>query len=128
MSELKPKPYYRIGEVARHLGVQTHVLRYWESEFPHLGPTRAPSGHRLYKAADLEKLGQVKELLYTKGFTLAGAKRYLQKREQEENQAQPGQEELFQPAPEQGCQSGQDNTGDRQDIVAELRDILRILS
>ena len=137
MKELKPKPYYRIGEVAKHLGVHTHVLRYWESEFPQLGPTRAPSGHRLYKAADLEKLGQLKELLHVQGYTLAGAKRHLEDLAQKKSQPPPaGPQEpvqsslaLDQPATHQSqAQDDMERCRERQDILAELKDILRILN
>jgi DNA-binding transcriptional MerR regulator len=114
---LEQKPYYRIGEVAKHLGVQTHVLRYWEGEFPQVQPTRAPSGHRLYKAHDVELLNQVKELLHDKGFTLAGAKKLLS--EQEDSTVQPG---LFAPEP-----TVQVKHHDTHEIIGELREILKIL-
>jgi DNA-binding transcriptional MerR regulator len=71
------KPYYRIGEAARALGVETHVLRYWESEFPQIQPVRAPSGQRLYHSKHLDTLLLIKELLYNKGYTIAGAKKAL---------------------------------------------------
>ncbi|MDR1396767.1 MAG: MerR family transcriptional regulator [Desulfarculales bacterium] len=71
------KPYYRIGEIAKMLGVETHVLRYWESEFPLLKPVRAPSGQRLYHVSHLDLLKLIKELLYDKGYTIAGAKKAL---------------------------------------------------
>jgi DNA-binding transcriptional MerR regulator len=71
------KPYYRIGEIARLLGVETHVVRYWESEFPDLKPVRAPSGQRLYHISHLNLLRLIKELLYDKGYTIAGAKKAL---------------------------------------------------
>ena len=72
------KPYYRIGEAAKLLGVETHVIRYWETEFPQLKPVRAPSGQRLYHAHHLEQLALVKELLYNQGYTIAGAKKALE--------------------------------------------------
>ena len=77
---LPRKPYYRIGEVAKHLGVKTHVIRYWESEFPQLRPVRAPSGQRLYHLRHLELLAMVRELLYSQGYTIAGAKKALQEK------------------------------------------------
>ena len=57
--------------------METHVIRYWESEFPQLKPVRAPSGQRLYHANHLELLTLIKELLYDKGYTIAGAKKAL---------------------------------------------------
>lgn len=83
-ASLPRKPYYRIGEAAKVLGVETHVIRYWESEFPQLKPVRAPSGQRLYHARHLEMLAMVKELLYNQGYTIAGAKKTL-----EDKSAQP---------------------------------------
>ncbi len=77
---LPRKPYYRIGEAAKLLGVETHVIRYWESEFPQLRPVRAPSGQRLYHSHHLELLALVKELLYNQGYTIAGAKKALEEK------------------------------------------------
>lgn len=74
---LPEKPYFRIGEVAELLGVETYVLRYWESEFPQLRPVRAPSRQRLYRRADVETLVYIKGLLHEQGYTIAGAKRRL---------------------------------------------------
>ena len=67
------KLYYRIGEVAEIVGVETHVLRYWETEFRSIRPQKSRSGQRVYSRKDVEKLVRVRELLYTQGFTIAGA-------------------------------------------------------
>ncbi len=75
--ELPVKLYYRIGEVAEVVGVEPHVLRYWESEFKSIRPQKSPKGQRVYSRRDLEKLLRVKDLLYTEGYTIAGAKRQL---------------------------------------------------
>lgn len=71
------KLYYRIGEVADIVGVETHVLRYWESEFPAIKPQKSPKGQRVYSRRDLEKLIRVKELLYSEGYTVQGARKRL---------------------------------------------------
>lgn len=71
------KLYYRIGEVAQAVGVQPHVLRYWESEFGSIRPQKSARGQRVYSHKDLEKLIRVKELLHTDGYTIAGAKKKL---------------------------------------------------
>lgn len=76
-SELPVKLYYRIGEVAEVVGVEPHVLRYWESEFRTIRPQKSPKGQRVYSRKDLEKLLRVKELLYREGYTIAGAKKRL---------------------------------------------------
>lgn len=75
--DLPVKLYYRIGEVAQAVGVQPHVLRYWESEFGSIRPQKSARGQRVYSHKDLEKLLRVKELLHQEGFTIAGAKKKL---------------------------------------------------
>ncbi len=69
------KLYYRIGEVAELVGVQTHVLRYWESEFGSIRPQKSASGQRVYSHKDLERLQRVKRLLHDEGYTIAGARK-----------------------------------------------------
>ena len=76
-SEIPEKRYFRIGEVSAMAGIEPYVLRYWETEFPEIKPTRSRSGQRLYKRRDIEIILQVKNLLYQKKFTIAGAQRYL---------------------------------------------------
>jgi DNA-binding transcriptional MerR regulator len=71
------KEFYRIGEVSRMTDLKPFVLRYWETEFPMLEPVKSASGHRLYRAADVEMVRKIKRLLYDEGFTIAGARRHL---------------------------------------------------
>src|SRR5277367_2909282 len=71
------KDFYRIGEVSRMTDLKPFVLRYWETEFPMLEPVKSASGHRLYRAADVEMVRKIKRLLYDEGFTIAGARRHL---------------------------------------------------
>ena len=71
------KEFYRIGEVSRMTDLKPFVLRYWETEFPMLEPVKSASGHRLYRAADVEMVQKIKRLLYDEGFTIAGARRHL---------------------------------------------------
>jgi len=70
------KLYFRIGEVAQLVGVDAHVLRYWESEF-RMKPRRSPSGQRLYRRSDLSKFLRIKSLLHDEGYTIAGARKVL---------------------------------------------------
>src|SRR4051812_46131665 len=74
---LPTKLYFRIGEVASAVGVETHVLRYWETEFRSIRPQKSSRGQRVYSRRDVETLMRVKELLYDRGFTIAGARRQL---------------------------------------------------
>ncbi|HEX3345746.1 MAG TPA: MerR family transcriptional regulator [Polyangiaceae bacterium] len=76
---LPPKLYFRIGEVAELVGVEPHVLRYWEREFRSIRPTKSAKGQRVYSRRDVENLLRVRELLYREGFTIAGAKKKLQR-------------------------------------------------
>jgi len=72
------KIYFKIGEVCDLVGVQAHVLRYWETEFPMLSPQKNRSGQRSYRRRDVEISLRIKELLYEDMFTIAGAKKKLQ--------------------------------------------------
>lgn len=71
------KLYYRIGEVSEIVGVEPHVLRYWETEFRSIRPQKSRKGQRIYSRKDVEKLIMVKDLLYSHGFTIAGARKKL---------------------------------------------------
>jgi len=71
------KLYFRIGEVSELTRTKAFVLRYWETEFPSLRPVKGDSGHRLYRRKDVELIFQIRRLLYEKGFTIEGARRYL---------------------------------------------------
>lgn len=75
--DIPNKLYFRIGEVSDIVGVKPYVLRYWETEFPDIRPSKSKSGQRLYKRRDVEMLLMVKELLYDKRFTIDGAKQRL---------------------------------------------------
>jgi DNA-binding transcriptional MerR regulator len=79
VSRLPPKLYFRIGEVASLVGVEPHVLRYWEREFRSIRPTKSAKGQRVYSRRDVENLMRVRELLYQEGFTIAGAKKKLER-------------------------------------------------
>ena len=72
------KLYYKIGEACRILDIQPYVLRYWETEFSSLSPSKSKSGQRTYTEDDLKVIGRIKELLYEEGFTIAGAKKRLE--------------------------------------------------
>ena len=72
------KLFFKIGEVCEIVGVQAHVLRYWETEFPMLQPQKNRAGQRTYRRKDVEMALRIKALLYDERFTIAGAKRRLQ--------------------------------------------------
>ena len=72
------KLFFKIGEACKELDIQPYVLRYWETEFPILKPTKSKSGQRVYSRSDLHMIRRIKELLYDEGFTIAGAKKKLE--------------------------------------------------
>jgi DNA-binding transcriptional MerR regulator len=77
VSQALAKQFYRIGEVSRIVGVQPHVLRYWETEFRTIRPEKSSRGQRVYSRRDVEKFLTVKDLLKNQGFSIAGARRQL---------------------------------------------------
>jgi len=101
--QIPDKVYFRIGEVSHLVGVDTHVLRYWESEFSLIKPFRGKSKQRLYRRQDVENLLRIKALLHDEGYTISGARKYLKslgsayktRSEQGEwHAAQPGTESI----------------------------------
>jgi DNA-binding transcriptional MerR regulator len=72
------KRTFRIGELAKHLNIQRFVIRFWEKEFA-LSPSRSIGGQRFYTQDDLDTFTLIKELLYQKGYTIAGARNALLK-------------------------------------------------
>jgi DNA-binding transcriptional MerR regulator len=78
--EIPDKLYFRIGDVARLAGIKPYVLRFWETEFPSLGPKKSGTGHRLYRRKDVQLVFDIKQLLYEKRFTIEGARKHLEAR------------------------------------------------
>ena len=121
--EIPNKLYFRIGEVCRLLKLEPYVLRFWESEFPTLSPTKGANGRRMYRKKDVEMVVTIKDLLYERGFTIAGARKVLSRKndaidllppvaKSPKTQSQPAR-----PAPEKLDQ-----------VKVELRNILTILN
>jgi DNA-binding transcriptional MerR regulator len=75
--DIPNKLFFRIGEVSKLLQLEPYVLRFWETEFPMLTPTKGANGRRMYRKKDVEMVVTIKSLLYERGFTIAGAKRVL---------------------------------------------------
>src|SRR5216110_1413088 len=105
---------YKIGEVCKLADVQPYVLRYWETEFPALAPNKSGGGQRLYTQREIDIILRIKQLLYSEGFTIAGAKKKL-----DLEIASPGGE-VTQPAPEGVSKA-------LVDVKRELTAILRLL-
>ena len=77
MGVMPKKLYYKIGEVCDLCQIQPHVLRYWETEFSQLSPSKNSSGQRVYRYKDLLLVRRIKQLLYEEGYTIAGANKKL---------------------------------------------------
>jgi DNA-binding transcriptional MerR regulator len=71
------KEYFRIGEVAEIAGVEPYVLRFWESEFPRLRPSKTRTSQRVYSRRDVSLVLRIRDLLYEEGYTIVGARRQL---------------------------------------------------
>lgn len=69
---------FKAAEVCEIAGVQSYVLRSWEMEFPSIGASRSPGGPRVYRQADVERILRIKDLVFSEGLTLAGARRRLE--------------------------------------------------
>jgi DNA-binding transcriptional MerR regulator len=107
------KLYYRIGEVSDIVGVQPHVLRYWETEFRSIRPQKSSKGQRVYSRRDVEKLLRVKDLLKNQGFTIAGARKRL---------SEPAPEPAPEPAePDSGAKNM------RRVLLGLRQDLMRII-
>src|SRR6266851_7515444 len=115
---VEEKKLYKIGEVCKMAEVQPYVLRYWETEFPSLAPNKSGGGQRMYTRAEIDVILRIKQLLYSEGFTIAGAKKRL-----DIEIASPGGGEVAAPAapPSKGA------TKALGDVKRELTAILRLL-
>ncbi len=76
-TDIPDKLYFKIGEVTEITGLAGYVLRFWESEFKTIRPSRSDSGQRLYRKKDVEEVLKIKHLLYDRKFTIQGAKKHL---------------------------------------------------
>ena len=92
--EIPDKLYFKIGQVADIIRVEAYVLRFWESEFPTLAPKKTPTGHRTYRRKDVETLVRIKDLLYEKGYTIAGARKRLRRGAKPDEKDDTGEDTL----------------------------------
>ena len=86
MSDLKPNQnsFFTISKTAKIIGVQSHVLRFWEKKFSSIHPKKNLSGRRFYSSNDIETLLIIKKLLYEDGFTIKGAINIIDKKNQQD--------------------------------------------
>lgn len=119
--EIPDKLYFRIGDVAKLCAVEPYVLRFWETEFSQLRPNKSGTGQRLYRKRDVEMALRIKRLLYEEGYTIAGARQFLQA---ETRSNRTSQSEL----PLEQRQVVERTAARLQKVRKELREILGILS
>jgi DNA-binding transcriptional MerR regulator len=112
---------YKIGEVCKVAEVQPYVLRYWETEFPPLAPNKSGGGQRLYTRHEIDIILRIKQLLYSEGFTIAGAKKRL-----EIEMASPAPTAATEPSAQSAAQSKELDKA-LGNVKRELTAILRIL-
>lgn len=118
--DIPDKVYFRIGEVSDLVGVDPHVLRYWETEFSIIRPRRAKSNQRLYRRQDIDNLLLIKSLLHSEGYTISGARKLLDNRDQRAALV----EEMEQQLEKEGTPSSERLAS----IKSELRKIQQILA
>jgi DNA-binding transcriptional MerR regulator len=111
------KTYYSISEVCGQMGVEPHVLRYWESEFPQLRPKKNRAGNRAYRDRDIEIIKTIRHLLYEEGFTITGAKRKLASSRSYSAEGQLA-----------GLDTGTSEKNDAAAVKKELKEILSLLT
>ncbi|MBK6898201.1 MAG: MerR family transcriptional regulator [bacterium] len=122
VADLPDKLYYSIREIAEHTGVEPHVLRYWETEFPTLRPKRARSGARTYRRRDVEEIQLIRRLLHEEGYRIEGARKFLRERRQPQETpgaAKPARDDMF---------AAQDRAARLQAVRAGLREVLDLLA
>ena len=86
--------YFKIGDVAHLCGVESYVLRFWESQFPQLKPNKSGTGQRLYRRRDVELAMEIKRLVHAEGYTLSGARTVLEAEQRRPSQRQNPQTSL----------------------------------
>ena len=83
MEPIAKKTYYSVSEVSELTGLKAHVLRYWETQFDVISPSKNRGGTRVYQAEEIERILLVKQLLYERRFTIEGARQKLKEMRQE---------------------------------------------
>jgi DNA-binding transcriptional MerR regulator len=126
LPEIPDKLYFRIGDVARLANIKPYVLRFWETEFPGLGPKKSGTGHRLYRRKDVEMVLEIKRLLYQERFTIEGARKFLDSRVKPE--LVPLATSRGKRKKVQGDLFVADRTADLTKLIDKVRDELRAIA
>ena len=105
--------YFSIGEVCDLTGLRPHVLRYWESQFRFLSPTKNRSGNRVYQRREVDLIMLVKHLLYTEKYTIEGARQKVDEHKKSQDLKHAARGAL--------------NVESLEALEGELRDLLEVL-
>jgi DNA-binding transcriptional MerR regulator len=124
--QIPDKLYFRIGEVSRLAGIKPYVLRFWETEFPLLGPKKSGTGQRMYRRKDVELVLEIKRLLYGERFTIEGARNLLDARSKAARAQKPERAAARKDAHKQGELFG-DAAAALETVRKELREIVKML-
>lgn len=122
IARVPQKLFFRIGEVADLLDVKTYVLRFWETEFPMVSPSKSRSGQRVYRKKDVEMLLLIKHLLYVERFSIEGARKRIRELKQKPSERASAKSAAAM-AP---VKSGSLSVGDRESLRATLADIEKL--
>jgi DNA-binding transcriptional MerR regulator len=128
--------YFKIGDVARICGVETYVLRFWETQFPQLKPNKSGTGQRLYRRNDVELALKIKQLVHDEGYTLSGARQALEQAHARKSSPPQAKLESISRRPLPSAVSAQTLSGQSQEDLgatiaharAELREIAGLLA
>jgi len=112
-AKIPDRTYFRIGEVAKLIGVEPYVLRFWETEFKAMAPPKSRSKQRMYRRRDLETILTIKHLLYAERFTIEGARKRLLELQREARRADS-------PLPRTGLARVRDELAEIRKLAAAL--------
>ena len=121
-----PSAFRTISEVADEVGVQQHVLRFWESKFSYIKPLKRGGGRRYYRPEDINLLKNIHYLLYTEGYTIKGVQKLLQKTRGNLESVISGEAKLAEAASEDKVSSSiskavEENREELEDMLSELK-------
>jgi DNA-binding transcriptional MerR regulator len=118
--------YFKIRDVAQLCGVETYVLRFWETQFPQLKPNKSGTGQRLYRRRDVELALEIKRLVHGEGYTLSGARTVLEQGQRRQGSREKPKNNV--PVAESPSKQGDAVTAAIGHARAQLREIANLLA
>jgi len=126
--QIPEKLFYRINEVSTITQVKPYVLRYWETEFPTLSPEKDENDQRRYRKSDIELILEIKHLLYTEKFTIAGARQQLRNGRTDSHAQNSAPKPVAVTGPGVSPERAQHFAGSLQRLRQEVDDLYRLLA